>query len=99
MPTHPWIEIPLIAIALIGPLLVVILRLLCKNKTVFKDGRVEERSWGIGVRMIQLVGVLILVPIIALLMFEGKINPETGSALLGVALGYTLSGIEKAVPK
>jgi len=49
--------------------------------------------------MIQLIGVLRLIPIVALMTLEGKLNQETGGALIGVALGYTLSGIEKAVPK
>jgi hypothetical protein len=66
---------------------VVVLRLFCKQKTTHPDNRVEESSWGIGVRMIQLIGVLLLVPIIGVLMVEGTIHSETGSALLGVALG------------
>ena len=96
MPTYPWIEIPLALVAVVGPLLVVVLRLFCTKKTTHKDGSVDQRSWGIGVRMI---GVLRLIPIVALMTLEGKRNQETGGALIGVALGYTLSGIEKAVPK
>ena len=99
MPTYPWIEIPLALVAVVGPLLVVVLRLFCTKKTTHKDGSVDQRSWGIGVRMIQLIGVLRLIPIVALMTLEGKRNQETGGALIGVALGYMLSGIEKAVPK
>ncbi len=54
---------------------------------------------GLGVRVIQLVGLLLLIPLIGILALEGKMGGEVAGALIGVAIGYTLSGIEKPVPR
>jgi len=53
---------------------------------------------GIGARVLQLIGLFLLLPLIGILTLEGKIEGATTGALLGVAAGYVLSGIEKAVP-
>jgi hypothetical protein len=53
---------------------------------------------GLGVRLIQLVGLLLIVPLIGILMLECKMSNEAGTALIGVAIGYALSGIERPVP-
>lgn len=81
-----WIEWGLAVVMLVGPLYVLY-------------GRFHSQpTKGVGVRIIQLVGLLLLVPLIGILALEGKLGGDTTSALLGVAIGYTLSGVEKAVP-
>lgn len=99
MPKYPWIEIPLCALAIIGPLAVIVCRL-CARRTIKKpDASVEVRPFGIGVRMIQLIAVLILVPTVAILGFEGILNGEATGTLMGAIVGYALGGITAAVPK
>ena len=51
---------------------------------------------GFGQRVIQLVALLVLLPLAAILALEGKIEGTPG-ALIGVAIGYTLSGVSEAV--
>jgi hypothetical protein len=58
----------------------------------------DDSPRGLGVRVIQLIGLLLLVPMIGILTLEGKLGGDVTAALLGVAAGYTLSGIEKPVP-
>lgn len=53
---------------------------------------------GVGARLIQLTALLIILPLVGILTLEGKLSGETAGALIGVAIGYTLSGIERAVP-
>lgn len=53
---------------------------------------------GIGVRVIQLVSLFLFTPLIGILALEGKISGETVGSLIGVAIGYILSGVERAVP-
>ncbi len=81
-----WIEWGLAVLMLVGPLYVLY-------------GRFHSQpTMGVGARMIQLVALLLLVPLIGILALEGKLGGDTTSGLLGVAIGYTLSGVEKAVP-
>ena len=98
MPKHPWIEYPLIILATIGPLAVIVLRLTIKKKVTNANGTVEERPLGIGVRVIELIGLLVLVPAVAILGLEGVISGEGTGTLLGVVVGYALSGITSPVP-
>ena len=58
----------------------------CKNK-------------GIGVRVIQFLTVVFLLPIILILALEGVLEGETVATLLGAIVGYVLSGIGKDEPK
>ena len=53
---------------------------------------------GVGARFIQLIALLVILPLVGILALEGKLSGETAGSLLGVAIGYTLSGIERAVP-
>jgi hypothetical protein len=62
-------------------------------------GKDDQSPAGIGVRVIQLISLLVLVPLIGVLCLEGRLSGETTGALLGVAIGYTLSGLEKPVPR
>ena len=98
MPKHPWIEFPLCAFAVVGPLAVVVLRLTIKKRIEKNDGSIEIRPFGIGVRMIQLVAVLILAPLIAVLSLEGTLSGEGTGTLLGAIVGYALGGITSPVP-
>jgi hypothetical protein len=92
MPKHPWIEIPLIGLATIGPLLVLFARLFVKQKTT--DGSsIKEAPKGIGSRMIQLIAVLLIVPIVVILALEGSVSPELTGTLLGSIVGYTLGSL------
>lgn len=69
-----------------------------KKKTTDADGTVQEGPFGIGVRMIQLVAVLILVPAIAVLGFESALSGEATGTLMGAIVGYALGGITAPVP-
>ena len=59
----------------------------------------EHRAWGIGVRMIQLIAVLILAPLITVLGLESILSAEGTGTLLGTIVGYALGGITSPVPK
>jgi hypothetical protein len=99
---YPWIEYPLIVLAVLGPLLVMTLRFVVKKEETKTDGgivTVVKRPLGIGVREIQLIALLILVPAIAILSFECKLSGEGTGTLLGAIVGYVLSGITSPVPR
>jgi hypothetical protein len=95
MPKLPWIEFPLCALAVLGPLTVVIARLFVKRESKDKDGNVKVAPRGIGSRMIQLISLLLIVPIVALLAFEGSVTAELTGTLLGSIIGYTLGSLNK----
>ena len=48
---------------------------------------------GIGLRAIQFMAIVFLVPVILILALENILTSETIAALLGAVAGYTLSGI------
>jgi len=50
---------------------------------------------GIGVRVIQFLAVVFVVPAILILALEGILSTESTAALLGAIIGYILSGIGK----
>jgi hypothetical protein len=93
MPRLPWIEFPLCALAVLGPLVVVIARLFVKIKTTDKEGTVKEAPRGIGSRAIQLISLLLIVPVVAVLAFENSMTAELTGTLLGSIIGYTLGSI------
>lgn len=99
MMKHPWIEVPLLALAVLGTIIVLVCRLTIKVTTTDKDGKSEVGPRGIGVRMIQLIAVLILVPVIAILAIEGYLTGEGAGTIMGAIVGYALGGITAAVPK
>jgi F0F1-type ATP synthase assembly protein I len=53
---------------------------------------------GIGVRVIQFLAVILLIPTIFILALENILNAQTVSALLGAMIGYILSNIGKDEP-
>lgn len=95
MPKIPWIEFPLCALAVLGPLIVVTARLFVKQKTTDKDGNIKEAPRGIGSRMIQLISLLLIVPVVALLAFENSVTAELTGTLLGSIIGYTLGSLTR----
>ena len=98
MPKYPWIEFPLLVLAILGPLIIIVLRLKIKRKITEKEMTIEEPK-GIGVRMIQLIALLILVPVISILALECRLTGEGTGTILGTIVGYALGGITSAVPK
>lgn len=48
---------------------------------------------GIGVRVIQLLAVVLLIPSLVVLSLAGSLNGEATASLLGAVVGYVLSGI------
>jgi hypothetical protein len=74
-----WIELIAILIMAGG------LTWVCCNRTKMKKG--------IGVRVIQFLAVIFIIPSIIILALEGVIVSETTAALLGAIIGYILSGI------
>jgi hypothetical protein len=84
MTAHFWLETILLLSGLIATLL------------VFKERLASQR--GTGVRTIQLLVAVNILPLIGLLALEGKVTSESVGTLLGVVSGYTLAGILKPVP-
>ena len=50
---------------------------------------------GIGVRIIQFLTVILLIPTLLILALEGLLEQQTVATLLGAVVGYILSGIGK----
>src|SRR5437660_528144 len=98
MPKHPCIEFSLCALAIVGPIAVIFCRFRF-HKRIEKNGSVETRPLGIGVRVIQLIALLVLAPVIGILGLEGVLNGEGTGALLGAMVGFALGGIPNPVPK
>jgi hypothetical protein len=95
MPKQPLIELPLVGLAVLGPLVVIVARLFVKQKTTDKDGNAKEAPKGIGANMIQLISLLLLVPLIAILAFEGSVSLEITGTLFGSIVGFTLGNFGK----
>jgi len=53
---------------------------------------------GIGVRVIQFLSVVLVIPVIFILALEKVLSSETVGTLLGAVVGYVLSGIGKDEP-
>lgn len=60
---------------------------------VFIDRCKQEK--GIGLRIIQFLALVLVIPAIVILSLEEKLSNETTGALLGTVLGFVLSGIGK----
>jgi hypothetical protein len=84
----PWAEVGLALVMVIGTGYTLWSRL--------RDKAQPPR--GVGARVIQLIALLVILPLVGILALEGKLSGDTAGALIGVAIGYTLSGIERAVP-
>jgi hypothetical protein len=60
-----------------------------------------ERVWtgkGVGPRMIQYAGAVLLVPTILILALEKTLEPSTVGTVMGALIGYLLSGISERDP-
>lgn len=53
---------------------------------------------GIGVRVIQVLTVILVLPVVLILALEKIIMGETVATLIGAVIGYILSGIGKDEP-
>ena len=82
--THGYLDTLLCAVMLLGTFMLTLLRL--------RDNK------GIGVRFIQGLALLLIVPCIAILALEGKLTGEGTGTVIGAVVGFSLSGIANAVP-
>ena len=73
------IELALVAIMILGLIALFINRWQLKK--------------GLGARIIQFTGVLLVVPLIGILALEGVLEAQTTGTVIGALLGYLLSGI------
>ena len=71
----------------IGLILIMLFGVLCLFYNRHKTGK------GLGARVIQFTGVLLVVPLIGILALEGKLEAQTTGTVIGALLGYLLSGI------
>ena len=53
----------------------------------------HKQNKGIGARIIQFTGILLIVPLIGILALEKILEPQTVGTIIGALLGYLLSGI------
>jgi len=53
---------------------------------------------GTGARTIQLVGVLLIFPLIGILALQGILEKQTTATLIGALTGYLLSGVGSYEP-
>lgn len=81
MPNYYWIEAPLLAAAILGSTLAFVERI--------KSGR------GLGLRSIQVLAVLNLIPAIVVLALEAKMSTEVGT-IFGALAGFCLGGLRDA---
>ncbi len=84
-----WLEVPLLALMLLGSFYVLHKRLNLKKQ----DGN----PMGLGQRVIQLIALIILIPAIMILGFEGILPKDALVSLLGTIVGYSLSGLTKDI--
>lgn len=56
------------------------------------------RKKGIGIRVIQCLCVILLIPSVLILSLEGLLSSEIVSTLFAAVVGYVLSGIGKDEP-
>jgi hypothetical protein len=92
MPKNPWIELPLCGLAVFGAVIVLFGRLYVKQKTT-KDGVVKEAPRGIGVRMIQLLTLIIILPLVGILALEGALSAGEAGTIIASIAGYGLASI------
>lgn len=52
-----------------------------------------ETEKGLGARTIQIIGIVLLIPLIGILSLEDKLEPQTTATIIGAFIGYLLSGI------
>lgn len=76
-----WIELAMVVIMLVGLI-----------GGFWNRHRLHK---GIGVRFIQFLGVVFVVPVIVILTLEQRLGTDPTATLLGTIVGYLLSGIGK----
>jgi hypothetical protein len=53
---------------------------------------------GVGARTIQIIGVLLIIPMIGILSLQGVLEKQTTATLIGALTGYLLSGVGNYEP-
>jgi hypothetical protein len=79
MLTHSWLDGALVVLMAIGVIGVLTTQII-QNK-------------GIGPRVIQFIGVCLVVPTILILAIEDKIDKQNLGTIVGAIIGYVLAGI------
>jgi len=91
----PWLELAILLVPVVCCPLILYMRLrygrTSENKTI--------KPKGLGVRLIQLVAVLVIIPIAGVLSLEDKLTAEGAGILFGAMAGFALAGVRDPVPR
>jgi hypothetical protein len=79
MTTKEWLEIAVALTMPIGFALIILHRI--------------KRDQGLGRRVMQLTGLILIVPTVFILAMEKVLEPQTVGTLLGALAGYLFAGI------
>lgn len=82
--TKNWITIALVIFMFLSLVAVFVERLISKK--------------GVGARTIQIIGVLLIVPLIGILSLYEVLEKQTTATLIGALTGYLLSGVGSYKP-
>src|SRR6266852_7456529 len=66
-----------------------------KKQTTSQDKTEESKFRGIGVRIIQFLAIVCIVPAIVILRLYDKISSDAVMTLLGTVIGFVLSNIKE----
>ena len=64
---------------------------------VYRERIISKK--GIGARTIQVLGVLLIIPLIGILSLHSVLEGQTTATLIGALTGYLLSGVGSYEPK
>jgi magnesium-transporting ATPase (P-type) len=82
--TKNWITIALVIFMFLSLIVVFLERFITKK--------------GVGARTIQIIGVLLIVPLIGILSLYEVLDKQTTATLIGALTGYLLSGVGSYTP-
>lgn len=91
----PLLEVAILLVPLVCCPLILYMRL--KYERTAENKIVKPK--GIGVRLIQLMAVLVIIPIAGVLSLEDKLTPEGAGILFGAMAGFALAGVRDPVPR
>jgi len=91
MPKCPWVEFPLVLLMLGAPGIILWKRMSNRPKD-------DTSPRGLGVRLIQTIALMLVIPAVIILALEDKLSNEGVGTILGVIVGYSLGGVLKGVP-
>lgn len=63
---------------------------------VFAERIINKK--GVGARTIQMLGVLLIIPLIGILALQEVLEKQTTATLIGALTGYLLSGVGNYIP-